>query len=210
VIPPQDLADILLYLIKTWDELRGEFPEEHNFDQLEPDLTLSLCERLNDIDRKFEQAVNASFSTEAYEPVRIGGKIVKNGRTDIKAVLGARGAPEVIIEFKKLSDGDYIRLYCSDGVYRFSSAKYSPKLIVGIMCGLVRGDRKALVEKLEKYLSSPKQISKFSCVPDASGGVVIKPSLVAPMVAEFDTVHVRPPGMSVGPITIAHMFLDCL
>lgn len=209
-IPPQDLDDILRYVGDTWEELKRLFPDEHTFALPEPVLTLSLCERLDDADRKYEFGINASFSAESFEPKRVNGKIVKNGRTDIRIVLGARGVPELIMEFKKLNGTPNHRdLYCSEGVARFVIGKYSPKRPSGIMCGLVNTTIPQEAAAMQTLLSAPAQVNKYACRCDDQGRHVFHPSSIAPATAHFDTVHDRSTVMSNGPITIAHLFLDC-
>src|SRR5690348_2904923 len=101
-IPPTTFCDVLQYVTDTWDHLKLEWPGEHCFSKNEPILSLSLGQALNEAARKKSAGISGGFGAEAFEPIRVAGKVQKNGRTDIKFVFGGPGAPEIILECKKL------------------------------------------------------------------------------------------------------------
>lgn len=209
-IPPMSLDRMLDYLVSTWKELQLEFPSEHSFGVPEPKLTLSLCQRLNMMHRKEGAGISGGFCTEAFEPVRVNGKILKSGRSDIKFILGSLGAPEIILEFKKLDGSSGQRKsYCHDGLSRFVKGKYGAERSQGIMCGLSFVDAKSESSAMQKFLSAKKQIAALSSVIDGSGQPIHIPSELAPSTAQFDTIHARKSKISGGPIRVAHLFVAC-
>jgi hypothetical protein len=209
-IPPTALDEVLQYVSSTWESLRADFPDQHDFSQREPVLTLSLCERLERMERKEAAGISGSFCAEGYEPIRVEGRIIHNGRSDIKFILGEHGAPVIILEFKKLSGTDADRSeYCSNGVHRFVSGQYTRDRPNGVMLGLARGNPEEEALSIERLLSTPDRVVAHVCILTPNGLVARRPSAIAPQSAAFDTVHDRAPEIANGPVTIAHMMLAC-
>jgi hypothetical protein len=209
-IPPMTLDGMLQYLVSTWHELKTEFPSEHSFSITEPKLTLSLCQRLNMIQRKEQAGISGGFCTEGFEPVRINGKIIKSGRSDIKFILGALGAPEIIVEFKKLDGSEnHRKQYCGNGLDRFVTGKYGAERNQGVMCGLARNDTAIESREIQKFLSIQIQVDSLSCLASPDGQIPHVPSALAPSTAQFDTVHARKTEISSYPIRVAHLIISC-
>jgi len=209
-IPPMTLDEMLDYLVSTWNELTTEFPSEHSFEVPEPKLTLSLCQRLNMVQRKERAGISGGFCTEGFEPVRINGKIFKSGRSDIKFILGALGAPEIIVEFKKLDGSQGQRkLYCKDGLDRFVNGKYGAERTQGVMCGLSLVETASESSAMQQFLSTKRQVSALSSLADGNGQPVHIPSELAPSTAQFDTLHARKKKISAVPIRVAHLIMSC-
>jgi hypothetical protein len=209
-IPPMTLDDMLNYLVSTWHELRAQFPAEHAFNIPEPKLTLSLCQRLNMAQRKEQAGISGGFCTEGFEPVRINGKITKSGRSDIKFILGALGAPEIIVEFKKLDGSNNDRKqYCGNGLDRFVNGKYGAERNQGVMCGLTLIDAATESQEIQKFLSIRSQVDALACLASADGTITHIPSTLAPSAAQFDTLHARKKEISSNPIRVAHLIIPC-
>lgn len=210
-MPPQTLSNVIAYLSNSFAELRRVFPAQHTFGEAEPTLTLSLSQHADLQDRKEAAGISGSFVAEGYAPIReASGVIRKNGRTDILFTLGDRGAPQVIFEFKKLDGKNTHRaLYFSEGVARFASGKYAPTRRQGVMVGLSRVAATRESIALVAALANPRLALAHNCLPDVKGNVVHAPSVLAPGVADFDTVHDRSQNAVPDPITVAHVVLDC-
>jgi hypothetical protein len=207
-IPPLNLANILQYVADTWLDLRAAWPEAHCFSKSEPALSLSLGQRLNELRRKREAGISGFFGAEALEPVRVGGQVQQNGRTDIKFVFGGYGAPEFILECKKL-DGTAAKraLYCSEGVARFVSGKYASEYRQGAMVAFTKADTASEASALKALLESAPSVTVYRCLPFPSGEHVQAPSHVAPGLAFFDTKHERKPSHA-SPFELAHLLLS--
>lgn len=206
-IPPTTLRDVLQYVTDTWDDLKSEWPEEHCFSHNEPTLSLSLGQALNEVYRKKGAGISGGFAAEAFEPVRVNGKVKKNGRTDIKFIFGASGAPEVILECKKLDGSGAKRtLYYSQGVDRFVSGKYGSEYYQGVMLGFSKADPSDEATALKAIINSPSPAAFYRCVVFPSGDFVLDPSEISPGLAYFDTKHDRSPSCA-SPFDLAHVLL---
>lgn len=206
-IPPTTLRDVLQYVTDTWDDLKDEWPAEHCFSHNEPTLSLSLGQALNEAARKKGAGISGGFGAEAFEPVRINGKIKKNGRTDIKFVFGAIGAPELILECKKLDgSGTKRTLYFSEGVDRFVSGKYGAEYFQGVMLAFSRGAPSVEAAALKAIVNSPSAAATYRCIAFPNGDWALDPSELSPGLAYFDTKHDRVPG-GASPFDLAHVLL---
>ena len=206
-IPPITLRDVLQYVIDTWDDLKAEWPDEHCFSHNEPTLSLSLGQALNEAARKKGAGISGGFGAEAFEPVRINGKVKKNGRTDIKFVFGGTGAPEMILECKKLDGSGAKRsLYFSEGVSRFVSGKYGSEYFQGVMLGFSKHEPSDEAVALKALISSPNSATSYRCIQFPNGEWALDPSELSPGLAYFDTKHDRTP-VGASPFDLAHVLL---
>lgn len=204
------LDHLLGYVAETWEMLRTDYPIEHAFQNEEPRLTLSLSETLNRVSRKQQAGVNGSFAAEPLEPMRIGGQIVKHGRSDIRFVFGVYGAPELVLEFKKLDGSDGQRSqYLAQGVMRFVSGKYGREFAQGVMIGLARAEPRVELVAITAFIESVAGDGTYAFVADQHGLVVHQQCALAPLRAHFGTTHDRLPDAGAGPISIAHLILAC-
>ncbi|HEX4693170.1 hypothetical protein [Sphingomonas sp.] len=206
-IPPMSLSRVLDYVVATWRALVKEWPNQHCFSNSEPILSLSLGQRLNELKRKRKAGVSGAFLAEALEPVRDGGVVQQHGRTDIKFVLGDIGAPELIIECKKLDGtGAKRTLYCTEGIARFVSGKYAADYGHGVMLGFCRNSASQESTYLQNLLGTSAIVATCNSLPFGGGHFTLHPSEICPTLASFDTRHKR--SDCVTPFQIAHLLLD--
>jgi hypothetical protein len=207
-IPPVSLADVLQYVADTWQDLVEKWPTNHCFSRSEPKLSLSLGQRLNELPRKREAGISGFFGAEALEPVRVEGEVHQNGRTDIKFVFGGYGAPEFILECKKLDGTATMRAsYCSEGIARFVTGKYASEYYQGAMVAFTKVDVAGEAGALKVLLESAPSVVNYRCLAFPQGGFVREPSALAPGLAFFDTQHERTPSHA-SPFDLAHLLLS--
>jgi hypothetical protein len=196
------------YVTNTWDELKLEWPNEHCFSNNELTLSLSLGQALNEAGRKKSAGISGGFGAEAFEPIRVAGKVKKNGRTDIKFVFGGLGAPEVILECKKL-DGSSAkrRAYYTEGVGRFVSGKYGSEYFQGVMLGFSKEEPENEAAQLKAMICTHALAQTYRCIPFPNGEFTLDPSEISPGLAYFDTKHDRAP-IAASPFSLAHVLLS--
>jgi hypothetical protein len=209
--PPQEIPEILRYVVQTWNWLRITYPHVHTYEKKEPDLTDSLCEALNDDARKFANGIGSAFESETGELMRRSdGSVQRVGRTDIKVIFGTPGTPALTIEFKKLDGREkQRRRYCFQGIQRFIDGRYAANQTYGVMCGFTAHDKDSELPFLINYIERPRNAARLSCVNAYSGAFAHRPSLCAPGIADFDTNHYRQSLIPPSTIVLGHMLLDC-
>jgi hypothetical protein len=201
-IPPEKIPDLLGYISSTWNYLIERYPSEHSYKKREEKLTVSLCNELNNAERRQRSGITGRFIPEAWVFERQHGEMKKIGRTDIMYVYSGPGTPVLIIEFKKLDGSNQNRKrksYCNDGMQRFIDGKYAQNHPVGIMCGLIKTNRANELKKLENFIKTANNINLEA---------FYKPSLISPSIDEFDSRHGRTYSARATAISLVHFFLD--
>lgn len=119
----------------------------------------------------------------------------------------------IIFEFKKLRATDNRSLSDykgTDGMRRFVDGYYAIGLPMALMVGMVIGDKAACVDKLQRSILSPKDLSDLCMIDDKTGNYIIAPSFLFPGVATFDTEHKRPASKNRvhNTIILSHLFVE--
>jgi hypothetical protein len=197
-------SSILGYLVKQWAAYSNEFSGKGTplSTRTEPELTEALAAFLT----REQEAGLQPFDGEFYgELTRFelapNGTRIRTGRTDIEWRLF--GFPNFVVEFKMVSAGRKAIKYVTEGMVRFVDGRYGPRAPEGAMWAFIvagspenETDVRAHVEANAAFLR---------CTP-TGGANVMAPSLIAPTVAAFDSIHDRSPAFDV--IGLAHLFVD--
>jgi hypothetical protein len=209
VFPGPLIPDVLAYVSDTWQWLQATYPETIAFHWEEPRLTDSLCEALNDRDRRQRSTIHCDFQAETWELRRnpLTGDVKRIARADIRVTLGAPGTPHLVLEFKKLDGTANSRWrYCFDGVNRFVEGKYSVQHEYGVMYGLSCIDLTTESVAMAAYISSLDYPQRLNCVSDNTGSFIAAPSPTDPLGARFDTRHLITVSSQ---IVLLHVLIPC-
>jgi hypothetical protein len=208
VFPETKLEPILKYVAESWEELTSKFPHAHSYTIREDKLTDSLAQHLDDPGRRQRSGISGRFICEKWNLLRLpGGEIKRESRSDIVYIDGIPGAPQLVIEFKKLAGISKLhKLYCSEGMARFVNGIYSPEQKIGAMCGILRPSSSEPDAVIRFLRNVPKSMVK-SLGWGASRHGLHMPSSLAPTVALCDSVHARGPTCKNADISLAHMFI---
>lgn len=211
VFPGPRVADVLSYVLDTWDWLSQTYQSALKFEDPEPALTDSLCEGLNDRERRYSAGMDCDFQAETWELRRlVNGRTKRVGRADIRVILGVPGTPHLVLEFKKLDgSADARRKYCFDGMIRFVEGKYAVGHKYGVMCGITCGEPSQETGQMAAYIAVESRAKRLGCLPNAAGRVVTSPSTMDPSHAQFDTLHSRAGAPQSAAIALLHMFIGC-
>lgn len=209
VFPGPLIPDVLAYVSKTWQWLQATYPDTIAFHWDEPQLTDSLCEALNDRDRRQQSMIHCDFQAETWELRRnqATGGVTRLARADIRVILGAPGTPHLVLEFKKLDGSASARWrYCFDGMNRFVEGKYAVQHDYGVMYGLSCCDLSSESAAMATYISSQDYPQKLSCLSDSTGSYIAAPSPTDPSGAQFDTRHEV---NATSQIVLLHVLIPC-
>ena len=201
-IPPEEIPDLLAYVSNTWKHLVERYLFHHSYREREEKLTVSLCSELDNAERRQQNGITGTFKAENWIVERQNGEIKKIGRTDIIYIYSGKGTPELIIEFKKLDGSNQNskrKLYCSDGMQRFVDGKYAKNHPIGVMCGVIKTKRAKELKKLKDFIKTTEHLNIEA---------FYQPSLIAPSIADFDTIHRRNYSTNATTISLVHFFLD--
>lgn len=205
--PIEQTGKVLTYVAESWADLSARFPRRHHAQELEPDLTKSLSDHLDDAVRRRLAGIGGRFHSE--RPVNErdeAGRRKQIGRTDVEYHLPRDGRATLVLEFKKLKGANSWRqAYREKGMLRFVRGPYATTEQVGVMCGFVSSDLDTEVAAVRAGIKRGRL--KLACVSNSNGTHIIEPSEVAPGIAAFDTEHTRPVTVASTPIRLGHLFL---
>ena len=197
-------AAILGYLVLKWQEYESLYSGigEPFATRDEPALTEGLAAFL-DLQREAgQQPFDGEFFAELrrYDLLPDGKRRII-GRSDIEWRLS--GEPNFIIEFKLVGGGRPAGAYVTDGMIRFVDGRYGPRAIEGAMWAFFRPNATEDVSHIEAIIDRHRV--NLRCQIE-NGMHRITPSLLAPGVAHFDSLHVR--DAPAAAIRLAHIFMN--
>lgn len=197
-------AQILQYVLSKWQEYEARYSGigESFATRSEPVLTEGLGGYLDDELRAGHQPFHGEFFAELRSVDLLpDGKRRIIGRSDIEWRLS--GTPNFVIEFKVIGGGRSAKKYVSDGMIRFVNGRYAPTAAEGAMWAFFRPGSSESPSDLETIIDS--HFVALRCQLE-NGMHRIAPSILAPSVAVFDSVHDRDhPAVR---IRLAHVFVN--
>ncbi|UCV28137.1 hypothetical protein [Ferribacterium limneticum] len=197
-------AQILEYLVNKWLDYETKYSGigEPFASRNEPALTEGLAAYLDAEYQAGAQPFDGEFFAELnHYDLLPDGKRSIIGRSDIEWRLS--GAPNFIIEFKVIGGGRPAKAYITDGMIRFVDGRYAPKAAEGAMWAFFRPNSTETVTDIEAIID--EHVAHLRCQPE-NGMHRISPSVLAPNIASFDSVHERVhPAIS---IRLAHIFVS--
>lgn len=196
-------SDILAYLHAKWKEYESRFSGVGSpfSDRDEPTLTEGFAAFLALAHEDGSQPFDGVFVAERKRyDLQPDGRPKVIGRTDIEWILDSTAG--FIVEFKIVGGGRPAAAYVKHGIERFVDGRYGHKAIEGAMWAFIRNDCTdnaqtigALVERHATRLLCEAEDNKH----------LRRPSSMAPVVASFDTVHLR--NSPLPKIRLAHLFV---
>ena len=197
-------AQILQYVFSKWQEYEARFSGigEPFAIRSEPAITEGLAAYLDAELRAGHQPFHGNFFAELRSVDLLpDGKRQIIGRSDIEWRLS--GTPNFIIEFKIVGGGRPAKKYVSDGMIRFVDGRYAPTAAEGAMWAFFRPGSSEVASDLEAIIDN--HVEALRCRLE-NGAHRIAPSVLAPSVAKFDSLHDRDhPAVA---IRLAHVFVE--
>ncbi|MCZ0734509.1 hypothetical protein [Phreatobacter sp. AB_2022a] len=197
-------SEILSYLVAKWQEYEALYSGigEPFANRDEPTLTEGFAAYLDAQYHDGRQPFHGEFFAELKRyDLRPDGKRVIIGRSDIEWRLS--GSPNFIVECKVIGNGRPAKAYVTDGMVRFVDGRYGPRSAEGAMWAFLRPGSTETTTHVEAIIDS--HLEPLKCQVE-NGMHRIAPSTLAPMIASFDSLHLRAP--SIPPIRLAHIFVS--
>jgi hypothetical protein len=196
-------ADILAYLHAKWKEYEARFAGvgPSFSDRDEPTLTEGFAAFLALAHESGSQPFDGIFVAERKRyDLQPDGRPQVIGRTDIEWILDSTAG--FIVEFKIVGGGRPAAAYVKHGIERFVDGRYGHRAIEGAMWALIRNDCSDDEQTMGALVE--RHASRLRCQAE-NGAHLRRPSSMAPVVASFDTVHLR--SLPLPAIRLAHLFV---
>ena len=206
--PAATIPDLIRYIAQKWSSIQAG-PNPFSFREKEPVVTVTLAHDLDDHADRQTFGLPGRFQPECAipKPGDKPGRMKIKGRSDISYIL--QGRATLILEFKKLDKNKRLReRYWDDGMIRFVNGLYAKDQNVGMMVGLISGDKDNCIRLLEEEITDAETVLKIFCLPGPGYSYVHRPSSISEEMVEFDTLHSRSSVAVKENIRLGHTFLE--